>query len=233
MYWSEESYRIWGLEPDTEPTYAIFVQAVHPDEREALQALIQHTIQTGEPYETEIRFVRPNGEVRYVFARGRLEHDAQGQPEKLLGTSLDITERKQVELEREKLIKDLQAARRIAEENSRLKSEFLATMSHELRTPMNAIEGFTSIMLNRIGGAEFNPRAEDFLRRIQGNSRRLLGLINNFLDLSRIESGRMELAEVPFAPQSLLAEWEKAVGVLAESKTCPWRPAWTPSFRQP
>ncbi len=218
LYWSEQSFRIWGLETSVEPSYELFMQAVHPDQRDQIQSLIQHTLQTGEPYEAEIRFVRPDGEVRYVIARGRLEYDQQQQPLKLLGTSLDITARKQAELEREKLIKDLQAARRIAEENSRLKSEFLSMMSHELRTPMNAIEGFTSIMLNGLGGVEFNEQADNFIRRIQSNSKRLLALINDFLDLSRIESGRMELAHTAFSPRELASKWQAEIGVLAEKK---------------
>lgn len=120
--------------------------------------------------------------------------------------------------ERELLIKDLQAAKRLAEENSRLKSEFLSTMSHELRTPMNAIEGFTSIMLNRMGGVEFNDKAERFITRVNVNSKRLLQLINDFLDLSRVESGRLELAHQAFSPAELAKRWQTEIGVLAEKK---------------
>lgn len=110
------------------------------------------------------------------------------------------------------------AAQRIADENSRLKSEFLSMMSHELRTPMNAIEGFTSIMLNGLGGVEFNDKADDFLRRIQSNSKRLLALINDFLDLSRVESGRIELAHMPFSSRQLVASWQAEIGILADKK---------------
>lgn len=120
--------------------------------------------------------------------------------------------------EREKLIKDLQAAKRLAEENSRLKSEFLSTMSHELRTPMNAIEGFTGIMLKRMGGVDYNPAAERFLNKVQSNSQRLLNLINDFLDLSRIESGRLELAQLPVSPAAMARKWYDDLSVLAESK---------------
>lgn len=118
----------------------------------------------------------------------------------------------------EENVKELQKARRIAEENSRLKSEFLAMMSHELRTPMNAIEGFTSIMLNGLGGVEFNDPAEDFIQRIQSNSKRLLALINDFLDLSRIESGRLELSSGEVSPKDLVRNWENEIGILADKK---------------
>ncbi len=110
------------------------------------------------------------------------------------------------------------AAQRIANENSRLKSEFLSTMSHELRTPMNAIEGFTGIILKRMGGADYNPKTERYLKKIQTNSRRLLSLINDFLDLSRIESGRLELANLPVSVRDMARTWEDSLSSLAESK---------------
>jgi len=110
------------------------------------------------------------------------------------------------------------AAQRIANENSRLKSEFLSTMSHELRTPMNAIEGFTGIMLKRMAGVEYNEKAERYLQKVQSNSRRLLALINDFLDLSRIESGRLELANLPYSPKEMAQKWRDNLVVLADEK---------------
>ena len=121
-------------------------------------------------------------------------------------------------VERENLIKDLQASKRLAEENSRLKSEFLSTMSHELRTPMNAIEGFSGIMLSRMGGVDFNDKTERYLHKVQSNSQRLLHLINDFLDLSRIESGRLELANLPIVPAEMVEKWQNGVDVLSENK---------------
>lgn len=109
------------------------------------------------------------------------------------------------------------AAQELASENSRLKSEFLSTMSHELRTPLNAIEGFTSIMLGGMG-IELSPRAEDMVERISSNSKRLLHLINDFLDLSRIESGRLDLVKEPLSIAKLARKWKSEVGVLAEKK---------------
>lgn len=129
----------------------------------------------------------------------------------------DITERKQNEQEREALITQLKRANRIAEENSRLKSEFLSTMSHELRTPLNAIEGFTSIMLSSMG-VELSERPKEMLERVGANSKRLLNLINDFLDLSRIESGRMDIVPVQVNPQKLAEMWQSEVGVLAQKK---------------
>jgi two-component system sensor histidine kinase/response regulator len=119
--------------------------------------------------------------------------------------------------EREQLVKELQTAKRLADENSRLKSEFLATMSHELRTPLNAVEGFTSIMLAGMG-IELEPKARTMVERIQANSKRLLTLINDFLDLSRIESGRLELVSEPLSPIELAQKWKTEIAGLAEKK---------------
>lgn len=136
--------------------------------------------------------------------------------------STDISELDEARKEREKLIAELRNANRLAQENVRLKSEFLSTMSHELRTPLNAIEGFTSIMLSNMG-VELTPRARGMIERISANSKRLLSLINDFLDLSRIESGRMELVSTPIQPHSLAERWRKQIDVLVEGKGLDFR----------
>ncbi len=117
----------------------------------------------------------------------------------------------------ERTIGDLKVAKRIADENSRLKSEFLATMSHELRTPMHAIEGYTSIMLNSMG-VEIAPKPRHMVERIGTNSKRLLSLINDFLDLSRIEAGRMEIQSTPIEMPVLVEGWRNEIQVLAQQK---------------
>jgi signal transduction histidine kinase len=109
------------------------------------------------------------------------------------------------------------AATQLAQESNRLNGEFLSTMSHELRTPLNAIEGFTSIMLNHMG-IELNPRAKTMIERISANSKRLLGLINDFLDISRIESGRLDLVNSPVVLDGLVQRWSNQVKVLADQK---------------
>jgi signal transduction histidine kinase len=83
---------------------------------------------------------------------------------------------------------------------------------------MNAIEGFTSIMLKRMAGVEFNEKSERYLNKVQSNSQRLLHLINDFLDLSRIESGRLELASMPISPANMVERWKNELSVLAEGK---------------
>ncbi|MEP7285035.1 MAG: ATP-binding protein [Chloroflexota bacterium] len=99
--------------------------------------------------------------------------------------------------------RDLEVANAVAREANRLKSDFLSTMSHELRTPLNAILGFTDLLLTGKPGP-LNETQKTFLTRTAGNNRRLLKLINDILDLSRIEAGRMEIQAAPFSPKDML-----------------------------
>jgi signal transduction histidine kinase len=128
------------------------------------------------------------------------------------------TEREQLLGQLSTTVDELKVANRLAEESIHLKSEFLATMSHELRTPMHAIEGFIGILLNRMAGSEYNEKTYHYLQRINANSRRLLELINDFLDLSRVEAGRLELARLPFAPAELAENWYNELSGVAEQK---------------
>lgn len=130
----------------------------------------------------------------------------------------DITARKASEMALQTARDEAEAARQIAQEKTRLKSEFLAIMSHELRTPMNAIQGFTDLLLMGIGGVSYNEKVENYLTRIQANSRHMIDLINDFLDLSRIEAGRLEVAYLPMSPTALAERWQDNLSVLASKK---------------
>ncbi|MBN1309842.1 MAG: PAS domain-containing protein [Anaerolineae bacterium] len=195
----------------------LWMQAIYPDD---LPEVINgfEKVARGENLTASSRIVRPDGQIRWIETRSWLSRDENGRPEALASVISDITERKQMEAEREMLIRDLEIAKELADESSRLKSEFLATMSHELRTPLNAIEGFTGIMLNKMGGTDYNEKTEDYLTRVRSSSKRLLSLINDFLDLSRIEAGRLELVVQPLSPAQLAARWQDEVGILAGKK---------------
>ncbi len=136
----------------------------------------------------------------------------------------DVTDRKQAEQQirsqNEELIevnRDLVEARKQADYLTQLKSQFLATMSHELRTPLNAIIGYTEIQLAGMTGT-LNDEQNDYQERVLANAVHLLGLINDVLDLSKIEAGRMDLIQKPFNLKKWLDEIVLQNRVLAEEK---------------
>ena len=108
-----------------------------------------------------------------------------------------------------RLFRELEGKTLELEVASRHKSEFLASMSHELRTPLNAVIGFSDVLLERMFG-ELNERQEEYLRDIRDSGRHLLELINEILDLSKVEAGRMELEPAPVSlagSSSTASQW--------------------------
>jgi signal transduction histidine kinase len=143
--------------------------------------------------------------------RSVIERDRQA----ALGAALQSAKTANTELE--SVNSELKSANAIARESVRLKSEFLATMSHELRTPLNAIRGFTSIMIEGMGG-EIDDEARHMVERINANGDRLLTLINDILDIAKIEAGRMELVDEILTPTQLTEQWQMQMSVLAEQR---------------
>ena len=128
-----------------------------------------------------------------------------------------IVERKHAEIQLEGNVKALKIAKRMAEESSRIKSEFLSTVSHELRTPLNAIIGFSDMLLMGMNG-ELNPKQHHKMSRLRENGVRLLTLINNVLDLTRLEARRVEILNKPLALHDLIQRLSAQMDVLAQQK---------------
>src|SRR5262249_30857196 len=97
LAWSDEMYRVFELPLGTRVGYRTFITHVHADDVETCRAALDTAYETGQPFSLEHRIVRPSGEVRWVLSRGRVIHDADGKPARLLGTVQDITERKEIE----------------------------------------------------------------------------------------------------------------------------------------
>jgi PAS domain S-box-containing protein len=172
--------------------------------------------------------MRRNGEHVWIAWTNRVVHDERGQVVEILSIGTDITARRQVEeelratqasLEERVLLRttELAEARDRAESADRLKSAFLATMSHELRTPLNSIIGFTGIMLQGLAGP-LNAEQTKQMGMVQGSARHLLALINDVLDISKIEAGQLEIHAEPFDLRASLEKVAALVKPLADKK---------------
>ncbi|MBU0513197.1 MAG: PAS domain-containing protein, partial [Proteobacteria bacterium] len=185
--WSDEAYRIFGLRPqEIRVTYEAFLAMIHPDDREAVRHAVKRALSLPDStYSVEYRVRRPDGSECFVHELGNVTFDDDGRPVRILGIVQDVTEHKQVEAA-------LHLARETAEAATQAKSKFLASMSHELRTPLNAIIGFSEILEDRTFGP-INEKQARYVGHVLSSGRHLLDLINDILDLSKVEAGKMEL----------------------------------------
>ncbi|MBL9098880.1 MAG: PAS domain-containing protein [Alphaproteobacteria bacterium] len=188
LSWSEHCYRLVGWDPaDGPPTIERFTGCVHPDDRIRLEATIRDGIEKGLSCDYDHRVVWPNGEVHILHQLGEVKRDADGQPVRMIGTTQDVTEIHAARAE-------LMASKLRAEAANQAKSRFVANMSHELRTPLNAIIGFSEL-LQGDDGAFSAERRREYARDVHMSGKHLLGVINDILDISRIEAGKVVLDE--------------------------------------
>ena len=173
--------------------FGVALDAAHPDDRQALIDRIRRAELDVAPFRHELR-VRPlgGGESRWCFIEAVPERDGDGGLS-WYGQMVDITGQKRIQ-------EQLEEARREAEQASRVKSQFLANMSHELRTPLNAIVGMAELL----GDTELDTDQRRYLEVFRTASGNLLEVINNLLDLSKIEAGHMALERQPFDLEELL-----------------------------
>ena len=186
--WSDELFRICGFEPGAfSPNFHISMSLIHIEDRESFINDVQNAIDTTGKCEIEKRIVRPDGRIRYVLIQGEIIYDNSGKPHKFAGSFLDITDRKMAE-------EELKNAKEKAEKLSISKSEFIANMSHELRTPLNvniaAIQLFQSYVKSDL---ELDKeKISKHLKPMSQNCLRLLRLVNNLIDTTKIDAGFYE-----------------------------------------
>ena len=206
--WSDEFRRMLGYHgtedfPDELESWS---DLLHPDDRERVLKEYNETISdyTGQKtYDIEYRLLTKNRGYRWYRAVGKPTRRPDGSPITYVGVFLDVTEQKEMMQQLAQQRESLSIALEEANQANKAKTAFLANMSHEIRTPMNAIIGLDRIALNDPGISE---TTRDHLEKIGLSAQHLLGIINDILDMSRIESGRMTVKNEEFSFAKALAQ---------------------------
>lgn len=225
LIWDDAMCAIYGIrQQDFGGAYQAWSSALHPDDRERAQQEIQAALRNVREFAHEFRIVWPDGSVHVIKAASQTIRADDGRPLRMIGINYDVTESRaqEDELRRHRAhLEDLVAERTRAltealgqaEAANRAKSAFLSNMSHELRTPLNAVIGF-SHLLSQAEGLNDAQRAD--LEIINRSGNHLLTLINDVLDLSKIEAGRVQLIEAPVDLAGLLRDVAEMFRVRAE-----------------
>ena len=206
-------------ENEIEGSFAGWKALVHPDDLKGVYAALSAGFEDRTPnVRHEYRIRCRDGHYKWVAALGMVvSRDAQGKPLRSIGTQVDISQLKAAEqrlIEQNALMKQTNAQ---LQQANQVKSDFLANMSHELRTPLNAVLGFTGTLLMELPGP-LNADQKKQLEAVRNSGRHLLELINEILDLSKIESGVMEVSCREFKCQDLIAEVAHFLMPLATEK---------------
>lgn len=184
IHWSDQTKRIHGLPVSFSPTLEFGISAYHSDDQDMVAEHVKRASENGEGFEFTARLMRPNGECRHVVSKGFVESNAEGERTAIFGVIADVT--KEVAVQEE-----LRNARDDAEAAVRAKSAFLANMSHEIRTPMNGVMGFTELLFE----TDLNEEQRTYAQIIADSGRSMMMLLNDILDLSKIEAGQLSISE--------------------------------------
>jgi signal transduction histidine kinase/CheY-like chemotaxis protein len=191
---------------------ADLLQRLHPDDRVRVQPMVRGLL-GGRDAKAAAQY-RIRSATGWIWIESHAmvaERNGRGQPLRLMGTHADIGERKRVEAE-------IERARELAEQASQAKSEFLANISHEVRTPLNALMGLTRLLMD----SRLDPEQKSWLDLMDSSAHALLVLLNDVLDLSRIEAGKMQLENERFHLHDALAEVSGLYSEQARGKSIGW-----------
>jgi PAS domain S-box-containing protein len=206
----------FGLSEETfDGTLEGALKAIHPDDLARVTTAIDKSIADGAAYHIEYRIVRPSGVLRWIEAKGGATTSRLSDPNRFSGTTLDVTERVTARHVLESKEKDLEEALKVAERANAAKSQFLANMSHEIRTPLGAIMGFIDLL--KENGLPPEER-DDYISVIGRNSSQLMRIIDDILDLSKVEAGMMLIENIDFSLLEVLTDFSALMGFKAREK---------------
>jgi two-component system CheB/CheR fusion protein len=189
VYTSPRYDELLGYAPgELGSTFTSFLDRIHPEDRPAIEAAIDDHLHRRLPYDVEMRLRTKSGVYRWFRDRGQAVWNDAGEPVRAAGAITDVTERKQAG-------EALLEAKQAAEAANRAKSVFVANMSHEIRTPLNGVTGAAQLLQR----TTLTPEQREYVDAITASSDGLLALINDVLELSKIEAMQIELERAPFA----------------------------------
>ncbi|NTS75285.1 PAS domain S-box protein [Catenovulum sp. SM1970] len=200
LFWSEEVFHIHEVPLDYKPRVEQAINFYAPEVRDVITAAVEQGIANGLGWDVQLPFITAKGRHIWVRATGRAIYQ-DGAPIRLLGAFQDIT--------------DLKRAEEQAKAANKAKSEFLANMSHEIRTPMNGIIGMNDLLLK----SELNDSQRHYATLLESSSKALLNLLNDILDLSKIEAGKMHLELIEFDLHKLVSELAETLSIRAHNKS--------------
>ena len=222
LVWDDQMYGLYGITPDQfGGAYESWRAGVHPDDVAQGDAEIQMALRGERDFDTEFRVVWSDGSVHTIRALALVQRDASGRPLHMIGTNWDITDQKQAEADLRETNRSLEeatgAANAMAVEAylaNQAKSEFLANVSHEIRTPLNGVIGMTGLLLD----TELTEEQRRYAEVVRRSGESLLALLNDILDVSKMEAGKLVMETLDFDLHALLDDFAATMALPAHDK---------------
>lgn len=205
--WDEQMYEIYGLTPNPSDTsMEKGNRSMHPDDRAKIAAAFSEVLIKGERKSRGIEYRiyhGGTGELRFIHSKATTLRDEAGVPHRVIGICWDVTEERRREEALSKALAQEKELVRQAQAGEHAKGEFLAVMSHEIRTPINGILGFAEILSR---SPDIPTEGRDYAQTILDSSETLLRILDDVLDFSRLEAGRLSIEKTPLSPRRLVQE---------------------------
>jgi two-component system CheB/CheR fusion protein len=198
LTWTDNVYNIHGVtQRNFKVSFDNYIKTIHPDDYPRWQDAINRSIKGESPFAMEFRTIRPTGEIRWVSTGAYISYDESGKAVRMLGATTDITERKQLEQD---------------------KNDFLSMASHELKTPLTSMKIFIDLLSTQVEH-DTSDKPKYFINRIRDQANRLTELTSDLLDVSRIDTGKLRLSKETFRLDELVTDTIEGIQPSAKQHT--------------